>query len=84
MIRLDKATTKVRIAFDGAARCDGVSLNDFVHAGPKLQRSIVDVLLRFQRYEIAIICDIAEMYLQIEVNPEDSPFQRFLWRGRSS
>ena len=75
MIHLDQATTKVRITFDGAAICDGVSLNDFVHAGPKLQRSIVDVLLLFQRYEIAIICDIAKMYLQIEVNAEDRPFQ---------
>ena len=26
------------------------------------------------------MCDIAEMYLRIEVAPKDRPYQRFLWR----
>ena len=26
------------------------------------------------------MCDIAEMYLRIEVAPKDWPYQRFLWR----
>ena len=38
VIREDRETTKVRIVFDSAARCKGVSLNDVMLTGPKLQR----------------------------------------------
>ena len=37
VVRIDKTTTKVRILFDCAAKCNGISLNDMIHAGPKLQ-----------------------------------------------
>ena len=78
--RPDKATTKTRIVFDASARHEGVCLNDYIHKGPKLQRDLIDVLLRFRRQPIAIVCDVAEMYLQIEIREEDRPFHRFLWR----
>ena len=80
IVKPQKATTKVRIVFDGSAKCDGVSLNDAIHQGPKLQRELFDVLLRFRRSPVAIACDISEMYLRIEIAPEDRPFHRFLWR----
>ena len=63
IVKPQKATTKVRIVFDGSAKCDGVSLNDAIHQGPKLQRELFDVLLRFRRSPVAIACDISEMYL---------------------
>ena len=44
-------------------------------------RDLNDVLLRFRRYPVALICDIAEMYLRIEVAPKDQLCQRFLWRS---
>ena len=47
VVQLDKATTKVRIVFDGSARHAGTSLNDLLHPGPKLQRELSDVLLDF-------------------------------------
>ena len=47
--------------------------------GPKLQRELIDVLLRFRRYPVAVVCDIAEMYLRIELCPEDQSCHRFLW-----
>ena len=78
--RPDKSTTKTRIVFDASARHEGVCLNDFIHKGPKLQRELFDVLLRFRRSRIAVVCDVAEMYLQIELRKEDRPFHRFLWR----
>ena len=31
-----------------------------------------------------IVCDIAEMYLRIELNPDDRSFHRFLWRNLAS
>ena len=80
-MRPDRATTKTRIVFDASAKCDGISLNDVIYQGPKLQRDLNDVLLRFRRRPVALICDIAEMYLRIEVAPEDRSCQRFLWRS---
>ena len=81
VVRPDRATTKTRIVFDVSARYEGVSLNDVIYQGPKLQRDLNDVLLRFRRYPVALICDIAEMYLRIEVAPKDRSCQRFLWRS---
>ena len=81
VVRTDKSTTKVRIVFDGAARYDGKSLNDVIQPCPKLQQDLVDVLLRFRRYPVALVCDIAEMHLRIGVHPQDRPYQRVLWRS---
>ena len=78
--RPDKSTTKTRIVFDASARSEGTCLNDYIHKGPKLQRDLNDVLMRFRKSPIAIACDVAEMYLQIELAPADRPFHRFLWR----
>jgi len=79
VIRRDKETTKVRIVFDAAAMSRGMSLNDWMETGPKLQRDIVDVLLRFRKHKIALVSDVTEMYLQVKVKPEDRRYLRFLW-----
>ncbi|XP_061190177.1 uncharacterized protein LOC133198039 [Saccostrea echinata] len=79
VIRPDKTTTKTRIVFDASAKHDGVSLNDMIHCGPQLQNELFNVLLRFRRNSVALVCDIAEMYLRIKVPLEDRPYQRFLW-----
>jgi ribonuclease HI len=81
VLRPEKSTTKVRIVFDASAKYQNVSLNDAIHAGPKLQRELFDVLIRFRRNPVAIVCDITEMFLQIELAPEDRPYHRFLWRS---
>ena len=67
----DKSTTKVRIVFDASATFKGTSLNQSIHQGPKLQRELPDVLLRFRRNPLALICDISEMYLLIKIAAED-------------
>ena len=41
----------------------GTSLNDELYPGPKLQNSLFDVLLRFRRFPVAVVCDVSEMYL---------------------
>lgn len=37
-----------------------------------------DTTLRFQKHPIALVCDIAEMYLRIEIHPMNQIYQRFL------
>ena len=66
--------------FDASAKCNNISLNDMLHQGPKLQRELFDVLLRFRRYPVAIACVISEMYLKIRLCPQDKSCHRFLWR----
>ena len=80
VVRPDRTTTRTRIVFDASVKFEGVSLSDAIYQGPKLQRELTDVLLRFRRNPVALMCDIAEMYLRIEVAPKDRPYQRFLWR----
>lgn len=67
VVRMDKETTKVRIVSDAAAKYDDVCLNDMIHEGPKLQTELFDVLLRFRKNPVAIVCDISEMYLRVQI-----------------
>ena len=78
VIRPDQTTTKTRIVFDASAKFEGVSLNDAIYQGPKLQRELTDVLLRFQRNPVALMCDTAEMYWRIEVAPKRLTISAFL------
>ena len=80
IVRRDKQTTKVRIVFDAAVKQNGKCLNDAIHCGPKLQGDLTSILIRFRKFAIAIVCDIAEMYLQIKIQPEDRKWLRFLWK----
>ena len=64
-VRMNKATTKVRIVFDASAMYKGISLNNVINAGPKLQHDLTTVLLRFRKHPVAIICDIEEMYFYV-------------------
>ena len=76
-----RVSTKCRIVFDASAKTpSGFSLNDSLLPGPPLQQAIVAVELRFRTRKIALIGDISKMFLQIEVDPIDRKYLRFLWR----
>lgn len=76
-----RTTTKCRIVFDCAAKFHGVSLNDKILTGPKLQNDIIDVLTQFRMFSYAIMGDISEMYLQIKLDPDDRKYCRFVWNS---
>ena len=80
VVRPGATSTKVRVVFDAAAKTKGKCLNDYISTGPKLQRDLTDVLLRFRRHPNALVADVAEMYLQIELEEDYRQFHRFLWR----
>jgi hypothetical protein len=69
------------MVMDCAAQFDGKSLNSEIYPGPKMLNDLVDVLLRFRRFPVAIIGDISEMFLQIELEPEDRKYYRIIWDG---
>ncbi|CAC5357994.1 unnamed protein product [Mytilus coruscus] len=80
VVRPDKDTTKTRVVFDASAKYDGISLNNIIHKAPKLQRDLFDVLLRFRKYPVALVC--AEMYLMIKIPPKDRSFPMALLKDR--
>ena len=79
IVDLNRETTKVRIVYDAAAKHHGLCINDFIHRGPKLQNDLFDILLRFRKHEIAVNCDISEMYLQVRLCESDRKYHRMLW-----
>ena len=44
-----------------------------------MQRDLVNVLLKFRRYPIAIVGDISEIFLRVKIKEEDRSMFRFLW-----
>ncbi|XP_014226809.1 uncharacterized protein LOC106652395 [Trichogramma pretiosum] len=73
-------TTKVRVVFDASAKSsNGVSLNDRLMIGPTIQAKLFSHLLRFRSYVYVVTADIAKMYRQILVHPDDRRFQRIFW-----
>ena len=84
VVKPDRETTKVRIVFDGSEKGSEKPLNDVINQGPKLQNDIFDVLLRFRRHDIAIVCDIKEMYHQIAIPEDERKYFRFFWRDMNS
>ena len=65
--------------FDCAAEYQGLSLNKVLMPGPDLVNSLVAVLNRFRRDEIALVPDIEAMFYQVRVTPKDRDSLRFLW-----
>ena len=79
VIRRDKDTTKVRVVYDASASSHGPSLNDCLHAGPKFDQSVFDLLLRFRVHRVALTADIEKAFLMVSVSKDDREVLRFLW-----
>ena len=81
-VRKDSSTTtKIRAVFDASAKSSsGVSLNDTLLVGPTIHPPLIDVLLRFRLYRVALIADVTKMYRAIELTESDKDLHRFVWR----
>ncbi|XP_055614812.1 uncharacterized protein LOC129761130 [Toxorhynchites rutilus septentrionalis] len=81
VIKDTSTTTKVRVVFDGSSKASsGFSLNEALCVGPVVQDDLLTLILRFRTFPVALVGDIAKMYRQVLVHPEDTPLQRILWR----
>ena len=75
-------TTKIRVVFDASAKSSsGLSLNDLLYTGPRVQQELFNILLRFRTFPVAISADAEKMFRQILVHPADADLQRILWRN---
>ncbi|CAI6376040.1 unnamed protein product [Macrosiphum euphorbiae] len=75
-------TTKLRVVFDGSAKTStGISLNDTLMNGPKIQPDLLEIVIRFRTHRYAFSVDITKMYRQVLIHKEDRDYQRILWRS---
>ena len=80
VIKNERDTTKTRIVFEQSSKIGNhPSLNDFLHSGPCLLPLIFDILLRFRIRDVALVADIKQAFLHIEIEEGDRDFLRFLW-----
>ena len=79
VLKESSTTTKLRVVFDASAKTtSGVSLNDNLMLGPKIQRDLFEILIRFRFHKVALSADIAKMYRQVLLDKEDKDFHRIL------
>ncbi|XP_042891950.1 uncharacterized protein LOC122266306 [Penaeus japonicus] len=85
VVKESSTTTKVRPVFDASSKSfNDLSLNDCLLTGPSLNPDLVQVLLRFRRWKVALAADIKQAFLQISVAPQDRDVHRFLMRRHGS
>lgn len=78
-------TTKLRVVFNGSSKTNnGISLNDTLMVGPKIQQDLFSVLVRFRTHKFVLSADITKMYRQVLVHHEDRKFQKILWRANET
>lgn len=81
VIKASSSTTKLRVVFDASCKSDtGVSLNEQMLVGPNVQSSLFDIIIRFRLYKVVVTADIEKMYRQVIVHPDDTNYQRIIWR----
>ena len=60
-----KEKKKLRVVFDASAKCKGTCLNDTLLQGPLLTNTLVGVLCRFRKEQVAVVCFISLAFVQI-------------------
>lgn len=85
VLRESSCTTKLQVVFNASNKTrDGTALNDLLMVGPKLQQDLASILLRWRQFYYVYTADIAKMFRQILVHPDDADYQRILWRPPDS
>ena len=70
---------KIRVVFDASALYGGTALNSHLLVGPDLINPLVGVLCRFRLGDVAVMCDVEQMFFQFHVTPHHRNFLKFLW-----
>ena len=74
-------STKARVVFDASCKTtSGISLNESLMVGPKIQRDLFDTLNCWRKFKVAYTADLEKMYRQVRVEDVDTNYQRIVWR----
>ncbi|XP_050043628.1 uncharacterized protein [Dermacentor andersoni] len=80
VVRRESQTTKLRVVFDASSSAKNrLSLNNVLESGPNLNPELIDLLINFRTYNIAIVADIEKAFLQISLSEGDRNAVQFLW-----
>ncbi|XP_073979069.1 uncharacterized protein [Rhodnius prolixus] len=83
--RPDDPPEKIRVVFNASQKSSsGISLNELLLPGPRLQLDIWKVVTRFRVDKWVFTADIRQMFRQIQHPPEDRDLLRILWRFDTS
>ena len=67
------------VVFHSSCEFSGVLLNKVLLPGPDLMNNLLGVLMRFRKENVAVMCDVEQMFHSFHVNPAHRDFLRFLW-----
>ena len=82
VLKESSTTTNLRVVFDASAKStNGVSLNQTLAIGPRIQHTIFHILVRFRFHRVGMAADVAKMYRQIALTDESKDFHRLCWRS---
>ena len=80
----DSLSTKFRVVFNASApTTNGLSLNDIMEAGPKLQTDIGEILTKWRLHKYAVTADIEKMFGQIQLDEEQQKFLKIFYRFKN-
>ncbi|XP_037932546.1 uncharacterized protein LOC119674592 [Teleopsis dalmanni] len=81
VIREASSTSKLRVVFDASAKTtNGNSLNNIMMIGPRLQKDIFDIIIKWRLWKFVVTPDVENMFRQIKIAEEHQDYQRILWR----
>ncbi len=73
------------MVFDASAvTTNGVSLNDTLMTGPRLQDDLFEILLRFRFHRVGLTADVEKIYRQIALAKPGKDYHRILSREQKS
>lgn len=78
-VRHPRKPEQIRGVFDSSAVHEGISLNSLLMSGPDMVNSLLGILLRFRKDEVAITADIEQMFYRFRVDEDHRDFLRFYW-----
>ncbi|XP_014471894.1 PREDICTED: uncharacterized protein LOC106742988 [Dinoponera quadriceps] len=80
LVLKESSYTPLRVIFNASCTTsNGASLNDCLMTDLKLQADL-SIILRWRAYRLDFTIDIAKMFRQILIHPDDTDYQRILWR----
>ncbi|XP_072375895.1 uncharacterized protein [Diabrotica undecimpunctata] len=78
VIKEDITKTKCRAVCDASSKSStGISLNDILHSGPRLQEDLTNILINWRSYKIEYY-GRSRMLRQIKIAEEDQVYQKIL------
>lgn len=75
-------TEKIRVVFDGSVQTTtGVSLNECLYSGPRLQNDITQIIINFRLPRFVFTTDVKMMFRQTWIHSDDRKYQLIFWRS---